>query len=263
MINFFSDLDNTLVYSHRVSLPGEHVVVEHLNNRIQSYMTKKTYDFLTESDGILLIPTTTRTCEQYARLSETFAKFGCRYALVCNGGILLDNNEVDLEWIAETKAIAGDELSSLYEAEKMLLRIFPNQCIHSVSDIMVYAKTDNPASDAGRLSTALNTAGLNIYYDSRKVYCIPSSINKGNAIKRFSDRMRITWSVAAGDSAPDIPMLEATDAAILPYELSNVVENRQKYVADNSQCFSDYICDVLSGLLLLIQQPELCKESEG
>lgn len=45
MTYFFSDLDNTLVYSHRVSLPGERIAVEYLNDHIQSYMTKKTYDF--------------------------------------------------------------------------------------------------------------------------------------------------------------------------------------------------------------------------
>ena len=61
MTYFFSDLDNTLVYSHRVSLPGERIAVEYLNDHIQSYMTKKTYDFFSKSIGVFLIPTTTRT----------------------------------------------------------------------------------------------------------------------------------------------------------------------------------------------------------
>lgn len=250
MIYFFSDLDNTLVYSHRVSLPGECIVVEYLNNRIQSYMTKKTYDFFIESNEVVLIPTTTRTCEQYARLSGTFAKFGCRYALVCNGGVLLDNNEIDLEWLSETKRIAGDELSDLNKISKLFLRFFPKESIHYVSDIMLYAKTDNPASDAARLTSELNTESLNVYYDNRKVYCIPSSINKGNAIKRFANRMGITWTVAAGDSAPDIPMLNVSDLAILPSNLSNAVDHAQKFVAENSKCFSDYTCDVLSEIVL-------------
>lgn len=249
MTYFFSDLDNTLVYSHRVSLPGEHIVVEYLNDRIQSYMTKKTYDFFSESNGIFLIPTTTRTCEQYARLSETFAKFGCRYALVCNGGILLDNNEINLEWLSETRRIAGDELSDLNDARDIFLRFFPRESIHCANNIMLYAKTDTPDLDATRLTSILNTKSLNVYYDSRKVYCIPASINKGNAIKRFSSRVGITRTIAAGDSIPDIPMLGISDLAILPYNLSNSVEHVQKYVAENSQCFSDYICDVLSEIV--------------
>lgn len=249
MTYFFSDLDNTLVYSHRVSLPGERIAVEYLNDHIQSYMTKKTYDFFSKSNGVFLIPTTTRTCEQYARLSETFARFGCRYALVCNGGILLDNNEIDLEWLSETKRIAGDELSALNDARDIFLRFFPKESIHYANDIMLYAKTDTPALDAARLTSILNTKSLNVYYDSRKVYCIPASITKGTAMKRFSNRMGITRTIAAGDSIPDIPMLRISDLAILPYNLSNSVEHMQKYVAENSQCFSDYICDVLSGMV--------------
>lgn len=249
MTYFFSDLDNTLVYSHRVSLPGERIAVEYLNDHIQSYMTKKTYDFFSKSNGVFLIPTTTRTCEQYARLSETFARFGCRYALVCNGGILLDNNEFDLEWLSETKRIAGDELSALNDARDIFLRFFPKESIHYANDIMLYAKTGTPALDAARLTSILNTKSLNVYYDSRKVYCIPASITKGTAMKRFSNRMGITRTIAAGDSIPDIPMLRISDLAILPYNLSNSVEHVQKYVAENSQCFSDYICDVLSGMV--------------
>lgn len=249
MITFFSDLDRTLVYSHRLPLSGERVAVEHLNGHIQSYMTKKTYDFLSASNGIFLIPTTTRACEQYARLSDVFARFGCRYALVCSGGILLDHGEVDSKWLAETKEIAGKELPRLSEAEAMLLRSFPEQQVHSANGFMVYAQADDPASAASRLSNALGHAELNIYYDSRKVYCIPSSINKGNALKRLMSRLQITWSVAAGDNAPDIPMLEAANAAIVPSALASAVDNRQKYVAAPSMCFSDYICGVLSQLL--------------
>lgn len=249
MTYFFSDLDNTLVYSHRASLPGERIVVEYLNDCIQSYMTKKTYDFFSKSNEVFLIPTTTRTCEQYARLSGTFAKFGCRYALVCNGGILLDNNKIDLGWLSETKKIAGDELSDLKKASELALRFFQKESIHYANDLMLYVKTDTPALDAARLTSTLNTKSLNVYYDSRKVYCIPASINKGNAMKRFSDRMGITRTIAAGDSVPDIPMLEISDLAILPYNLSNSVEHVQKFVTENSQCFSDYICEVLSKMV--------------
>lgn len=249
MINFFSDLDNTLVYSYRSSLLSERIIAEYLNGHIQSYMTKKTFNFLTEADELRLIPITTRTREQYARLSETFMKFRCRYVLVCNGGILLDYNEVDSAWLAETKMIAGDELSDLREAEQLILSEFPEQSVHLVDGIMVYAKTDEPALEASRLSKVLNETNINVYYDSRKVYCIPSSINKGTALERFAARKGIPWSVAAGDGIPDIPMLEAANVAILPGELSNAVIKPQKYVADNSQCFSDYICDVLSDLL--------------
>ncbi len=144
MIDFFSDLDNTFVYSHRVSLPGQRVAVEYLNNCVQSYMTQKSFNFLTTQDKIRLIPVTTRTCEQYARLSETFMGFGCQYALVCNGGILLHNNKVDPRWIAETRLIAEDGVSWLLEAEKFIRLELSVQNIHEAEGIMIYARVDAP-----------------------------------------------------------------------------------------------------------------------
>ena len=249
MILFFSDLDNTLIYSHRAPPPGEIIAAEYLNGHIQSYMTNKTYGFLSKSEEVLLVPTTTRTITQYARLADTFAAFGCRYVLACNGGVLLNHNVVDPDWLAETKKTAEDETDSLNEAEKIFLMRYPEHHIHSVDGIMLYAKTDSPAADADRLSGAVDTGKLSIYYDNRKVYCIPSSINKGNAVRRFLSRVSTSLTIAAGDSEMDVPMLNAVDVAILPRSLSADVDAGTKYIADPSVCFSDYICDVMKELI--------------
>ena len=257
MIYFFSDLDSTLVYSHRHTLPGERVVVEYLHDHIQSYMTKKTYDFLLQSEDIFLIPTTTRTVEQYSRLAETFSRFGCEYALVCNGGLLLVNNEIDQEWFEETRRMAGNELSSLEKADELIHRMYQSKSVHSIKDLMVYVKTETPPEDADKIAKQVDLTKLNVYFDKHKVYCIPASINKGSAIRRFSERMGINWSVAAGDSIPDIPMLNAANAAILPAEIDKSVANNQKYVTDDSNIFSDYICDALAGLKNNIPLSEL------
>ncbi|MCI8578321.1 MAG: HAD hydrolase family protein [Lachnospiraceae bacterium] len=249
MIYFFSDLDNTLVYSHRISLPGKYIVVEHLNECVQSHMTKKTFDFLSRCSQIQLIPTTMRTGEQYARLSGIFMKFRCRYALICNGGILLDNNKIDSLWTAETRQIAKDEIPALETAAAWIRGEFPEQSFHWVNGIMIYVRADNPEQMAYDLSRILDGTRLTVYYDSRKVYCVPSSVNKGAALKRFMAREGIDWSIAAGDGIPDIPMLEAANMAILPDRLSGMVENPQQCVLTGPQCFSDFICDELSGLL--------------
>ena len=41
-MRFFCDLDHTLIYSHRVALGEEKVVVEYLNGKEQSFMTRTT-----------------------------------------------------------------------------------------------------------------------------------------------------------------------------------------------------------------------------
>lgn len=247
LIPFFSDLDNTLMYSHRVRLSGECVVVEYLDARIQSYMTKKAFDFFSDTGTIFLIPLTTRTQEQYARLSGIFAQ--CRYALVCNGGVLLDHGRTDPKWLEETRWLAQKELPAFREAEACLRRMVSEQNIHRASGIMIYARTVDPEQITLALENVLHGSGLNIFHDGRKVYCIPQSVNKGTALKRFMERKGLSWAVAAGDSALDLPMLEAANMAIAPESLSKRFEHRRKSVWAGGQYFSDFICDELTQLL--------------
>ena len=251
MTDFFSDLDNTLIYSHRHKPTTESVVVEYLNGRVQSFMTKKSFDFFKNCREVRLIPTTSRTYAQYERLYNTFSKFGCKYALLCNGGILLENGRIDAEWLDETRRTAGSELLSLREAEEKIYDMLPEQHIHTAENIMLYVKNDRPAEFASRLGKILEKSDLYIYCDSHKVYCFPKSINKGNAIKRFSRRFNISETVSAGDGPQDISMLNASDTAILTPETADFINGAKKVkVWDKKQAFADYICDTLSELLV-------------
>lgn len=228
----------------------DRVVVEYLNGKSQSFMTKKSFDFFLNCNAVRLIPTTSRTYEQYKRLSETFSKFGCEYALLCNGGILLKNGQIDVKWLAETKRLAGSELQCLQEAEKIIRSMLPEQNIHTVENIMVYAKNDCPDTFASYLGKFFGKADIDIYYDSHKVYCFPASINKGAAIKRFSELVKTSGTVAAGDSRADLPMFDVSDIAILPSGMVGFIQNTTKRVWSEEGNFSDYICDVLSDILI-------------
>ena len=64
MTAFFSDLDRTLIFSHRIALPREKLVVELLNGREQSYMTCRTLAYLQNAAWLRLVPVTMRSCEQ-------------------------------------------------------------------------------------------------------------------------------------------------------------------------------------------------------
>lgn len=252
MINFFSDIDNTLIYSHRKAeqaIFGDLLIAEYLNGYAQSYMTKKTFDFLAAAKDLFFVPTTTRTPEQYARLSDFFSNFGCRYALVCNGGILLDNNRVDPAWTDETLALAMPELSSFYEAERLIHFMYPNKEMHKVEKMLLYFKSEYPEVIADELSAILNTTELNIFSDSRKVYCTPASINKGNALKRFSSKFGLSRVIAAGDSVQDVPMLKSADIPILTEAIAEKVCNPDKIVCSEKAVFSDFICDFLTSTM--------------
>ena len=48
----FSDLDNTMIFSHHREIGNKKIVVEHLDGREQSFMTEFTYDFFTKTDWL-------------------------------------------------------------------------------------------------------------------------------------------------------------------------------------------------------------------
>ncbi len=247
MITFFADLDNTLIYSHRREIRGEKFAVEWLHDREQSYMTKKTYEYLLSAKNINAVPLTSRTIEQYSRLSGISEKLGWRYALVCNGGILLKDGKICTKWLDETYGLAENAESELKRSAELLRA--ENKVIHETEKIMVYAGVEEPQKVEMKLKSELDTELLHIYSDNRKVYCLPKEINKGNAVKRFLKcGLACGFTAAAGDGEQDISMLESVETAIVPEFLAERVNNRSLYKPECDEVFSDGICRILDEL---------------
>ena len=69
MAVFFTDLDNTLIYSYRHEIGREKICVELYQGREVSFITKRTWELLQQvKKQVLIIPVTTRTQEQYHRI---------------------------------------------------------------------------------------------------------------------------------------------------------------------------------------------------
>lgn len=246
-VDLFSDLDNTLIYSHRTELPPDKVAVEYLNGQAQSFMTARALWFLQNASWARLIPVTTRSVEQFRRVFVFERTLPCRYALVCNGGELLIDGESDPQWLRETRQLAAQELAALPEAADAMRAITPER-IHAPSDLMVYAKCGDPVQAAKILRTRVDLTRLNVLHDSRKVYCIPHSINKGSALERFQKRFPTRFIVAAGDSEFDIPLLNAADLAVFPRQLEAKIHCPRKVVVDSGEVLSDGLCSILEAL---------------
>ena len=149
MTAFFSDLDRTLIFSHRIALPREKLVVELLNGREQSYMTCRTLAYLQNAAWLRLVPVPMRSCEQSERVSVFRTLLPCRYALVCNGGVLLADGETDRAWLAETRRLAANQLRELERA----VRIFESLAdpVRTPMDLMAYALCGDPEDTARKL----------------------------------------------------------------------------------------------------------------
>ena len=243
---FCSDLDNTLIYSHRKIINQDKVTAELLNGREQSYMTKFTYDLIRDNSRIDLIPVTMRTKEQYERIFVL--NDICSIAVVCGGGSLIINGAVDEDWEADTMKIAGSENDAISDALKLITRIKNKDEIQNVAPYMFYFKSNSTALDADFIRKNSDTEKIKISYDDRKVYCIAKSINKGQAVIRLREKYNFEHIIAAGDSEFDIPMLEEASAALVNEKIFNNVKNERKHIL-KGEMISNQVCMLIKQLI--------------
>ena len=96
-ILFATDLDNTLLFSHRHRQPGDRCV-ELLNGAEQGFFTQGTLDLLPQVvQRVHLLPITTRSIAQYQRIRWPEGALP-REALTANGAVLLRDGAIDRDW---------------------------------------------------------------------------------------------------------------------------------------------------------------------
>ena len=242
---FFSDLDHTLIYSHRIRIPGPKVPVERLDGKEQSYMTQEAWSFFRTAGWLSLIPVTTRSEAQYRRLQFP-EDFHIRYALVCNGGKLLADGAEDREWSERTMELVREDLPELEELGKRLGELC-GQEVHAPERYYYYVKTTEPERICGALERGNRKGRIRISHDHGKVYLFPQNVCKGTAVRRFAEKYEINVSAGAGDSIMDIPMLEAVDFPLAPASVCGKLRhpNAGKLAGE---ILSDQICRALEAL---------------
>lgn len=212
-----TDLDNTIIYSYKHDLGDAKMNVELYQGREISFITDKTYELLKKvKEEYLIIPTSTRTKEQYDRIDLRIGSF-C-YALVCNGSVLLVDGKKDKDWYEESLKLAkGSNLEvkkALEYLEKDKRRTFE---LRYIEDLFVFTKCDKPQEVVNELREILDQSLVNVFNNKEKVYVLPTSLSKGNAIERLRKYLKAEFIIAAGDSEFDISMVEAADLGLVPY----------------------------------------------
>ncbi len=219
MIIFYSDLDNTLIYSYKHDIGSNKKCVEIYQDREISFMTSESFEILKRIQSkVLFVPTTTRTIEQYQRIR--FDIDIPKYALVCNGGILLKDGISDFDWYHETLNIISDVRTEVEKSigllEKDENRYFE---IRYIEQLFVFTKTSKPTVTIEYLSSILDKTKVDIFNNGDKIYVIPKELNKGAGIMRLNKKLSADKIIAAGDSEFDISMLKASDIGFCPDHL--------------------------------------------
>lgn len=249
MIIFFSDLDNTMIFSYRHEIGKDKRCVEIYQGREISFVTEKTYGLLKKlKEKALFVPVTTRTVEQYRRIDLGVGTLP--YALVCNGGVLLANGQEDESWYLESRRMVEDCQDELRTAARILEEDENRSLeVRDIRDLFLFTKSKCPEESAQRLKKRLDMSRMEVFCNGVKVYALPKKLNKGMAIKRLAGRAGAGKIIAAGDSAFDLPMLAAADIGIAPGELAKAYRLKDHVVRINpAAVFSDEILEFLMGV---------------
>ncbi len=223
MIVFHTDLDNTLIYSYKHNIGEKKRCVEIYQGREISFVTQETYRLLQmlseRKNQVLIVPTTTRTIEQYQRIDLGVGTFP--YVLACNGGVLLVDGKEDENWYRDSLGRIRDSKTELDKAleflEKETRRTFE---LRFIRELFVFTKCGEPEDVVDDLRKILDANVVDVFNNGVKVYVVPKALNKGKAVERFRNYIGADYVIAAGDSGFDISMLEAADRGIAAPELA-------------------------------------------
>ncbi len=246
-----TDLDNTLIYSYRHDIGKHKINVERHQGKELSFVTNRTQDLLHEvSKKMMIVPTTTRTVEQYNRINLGIGSI--KYALVCNGGILLEDGKRDEGWYQESLSAIAPSVPELEKAKALLAREKRRKFeLRFIENLFIFTKCSEPEAVISDLKAALDRKLADVFHIGEKVYVVPVDLNKGRAVERFRKHVRSEFVIAAGDSEFDISMLKAADKGLVPfgfqdkYRIDFAVEE-----AFEKELFSEWLLDMcLAGSL--------------
>lgn len=239
---FNIDLDNTLIFSDKHTIGSKKQCVEIYKGREASFITEYT-DYLLKQvrKKLFVVPTTTRSVEQYNRIDLGFLP---EYALICNGGVLLKNGQEEKLWYKESVKLIANCKKQLSMAEEILKQdsniIFE---IRTIRELFIVTKSKEPLLSVNKLKEQLDNDLVDIFYQVQKVYIIPKKLRKGIAVKRLKEKLCADYIIAAGDSEPDISMFWEADIALAPKKLKAEQLPEHTILINEQRIFSESVLE--------------------
>lgn len=225
---FASDLDRTLIYSKKAFFlaPNEKVdvqLIETLDGKAISYMTKQAIKQLQLlAEQMTFVPVTTRTTEQFKRITVFHADIHHDYAVTSNGANILKNGNLDQDWSSYIKHSLTNNCLSIPEVLKKFSDISHGNWVlktRKAEEFFIYHIIDPnliPTDELLQFENWLIEQNWRLSLQGRKLYFVPNVINKADAVKYIQNVTGEETLISAGDSKLDLPLLEVSNHAICP-----------------------------------------------
>ena len=166
----------------------------------------------------LVVPVTTRTTEQLARVRLPGPS--PRWAVAANGGVLLEDGIPDAWWTASVATRLQDAapLERLAHHAREVCRPVWTRAVRVAEDLFCYAVLDIealPVDFVAEQRIYAEALGWTVSLQGRKLYWVPTTLTKSAAVAEIARRAGATSVLAAGDSLLDADLLAAADEGAL------------------------------------------------
>lgn len=232
MINFISDLDQTLIYSKRNLVENVPIIcVEQIDNKEITYMTEVAYNHfiqLLHVPYFRFIPCTLRDFNQTTRIS--FIKNYHPEFMICDGGgnVYIDGMK-DIQYRKEIeKTIDVPLLEEIKEKIENIIKDGYVKFDNNSFLTCIFKDKETAVQQLNEIKKQCNSTQF--YYDlqNRKYYIIPKELNKEVAVKYLMKQYGLTNLITSGDGNVDKDFVTLGNYILLPkhtvFQLKN--ENR-------------------------------------
>ncbi len=193
---------------------------------------------------MMIVPISTRTEEQYSRID--LGTGGFKYALVCNGGVLLADGKREADWYENSLKLIEPGKAELEKALVILEKESGRTSeLRFIENLFLFTKCSDPEKAVDRLTSRLDRKRVDVFHKGEKVYVVPVQLSKGNAVMRLREYLDPEYIIAAGDSRFDLSMAEAADWGIVPYGFTKKYRAVSAlYEMDKDKLFSEALLEM-------------------
>lgn len=215
---FSADLDRTLIFSQKRLAVGTNVIpVEYRHGEPFGFMTPAALRLLQGlQQQTVCFVNTLRGLEQANRVCFV-ADGKCRYLALQNGLYLYRNGKEDRDWSIYVRNTVADLPLSLSQCAVQILAELPGiECLSKQYEYLAVFFVDVSAfnqSLCDTLAQELARSGWALMRQRKKLYLFPLAIHKGAVLNRVRILENGDYTIGFGDSAFDLPMLQACDSA--------------------------------------------------
>ncbi|MGG4204141.1 HAD family hydrolase [Paenibacillus jamilae] len=224
---YASDLDQTLIYSKRsLGVPLESpglLPAEQIDGATSAFISEQALQLLkTLPEDVMFMPVTTRTIEQYRRITVFQTELVPAYAVTSNGGNIIVGGEVDREWNRRIHEQVHRDGAHAEEARQVFGQVLDEDWVvnERFCDELFYAfmieRDRMPLEQVLEKARIMCEMGWEVSIQGRKIYLVPAAVNKQAAVEHIRNLTNGGAVVASGDSLLDRCLLDYADYAIAP-----------------------------------------------